>query len=95
MKAPTVTALLDKLRTRKHNYRSAFGAGAPAQKALLDLGRFCRAYGGGEVIPGDHDRTLILAGRREAYFRILDHLHFEPDELAQLYRATKLQSGDE
>lgn len=92
MRAPTVIGLLDKLRMRKHNYRSAFGHGAPAQKALIDLAQFCRAFGG-EVIIGDHDRTLILAGRREAYFRILDHLQFEPDELMTLYKAAK--QGDE
>ncbi len=92
MRAPTVVAMLDKLRLRKHNYRSAFGTGAPARNALIDLARFCRAFGG-EVIIGDHDRTLILAGRREAYFRIIDHLHFEPDELMQLYKAAK--QGDE
>ena len=90
MKAPTVMGLLDKLRARKHNYRSAFGHGAPAHAALVDLGRFCRAFEN-DVI--DHDRALVAVGLRRAYYRIIDHLQFEPDELMQLYKATK--QGDE
>ena len=92
MRAPNVMALLDKLRLRKHNYRSAFGHGAPAEKALIDLGQYCHAFEN-DII--DHDRALVALGLRRAYFRIIDHLQFEPDELMQLYKATKQQTGDE
>lgn len=94
MRAPTVIAMLDKLRGRKHNYRSAFGHGAPAEKALIHLGKYCHAFDN-EIVLGDHDRTLILAGMRRAYFLIIDYLQFEPDELMRLYGAAKRQSGDE
>lgn len=88
MRAETVAALLDKLGLRKRQYQHAFAPGAPAHAALIDLGRFCR-FACSEVIIGDHDRTLVLAGRREAFCRILDHLHFQPDELLELYKATR------
>lgn len=90
MRAATVIGLIDKLRTRKHNYRSAFAPGSPAHAALVDLGKYCRSFES-DVI--DHDRALVAMGLRRAYFRIIDHLQFEPDELMQLYKATKL--GDE
>ena len=82
----TLTELIDKLRGRKRQYQSAFSEGAPAHHALVDLARFCRAFEN-EILPGDHDRTLILAGRREAFFRIYSHLHLEPNELVAVYRA--------
>lgn len=77
---------LDFLRNRKKAYVSTFAPGTPAFIALTDLAKFCRAFGN-EVVPGDHDKTLILAGRREAFFRIYQHLNLEPNELAVLYRA--------
>lgn len=92
MKAPTVVALLDKLRMRKHNYRSAFGHGAPAEKALISFAKFCHAY---ENDVTNHDGALVALGLRRAYFYIIDHLEFEPDELMRLYGAAKRQSGDE
>ena len=91
MRAATVVALLDKLRLRKHNIRSAFGHGAPAQQALIALGKYTHAY---ENEVTNHDGAMVLLGLRRAYFFIIDHLEFEPDELAQLYKLTKL-TGDE
>lgn len=91
MKAPTLIGLVDKWRSRKHNYRSAFGNGAPAQKALIDLGKFCHAY---EANVTSHDASLVAVGLRRAYFYIIDHLQFEPDELLELYKVTK-RAGDE
>ena len=76
------------MRLRKGSYQAAFGPTAPGHAALVDLGNFCR-FAQAEAIIGNHDATLILAGRREAYCRILDHLHFEPDELIELYKAVK------
>lgn len=83
----TLNQLIDKLRTRKRQYQAAFGPNTPGHDVLVDLARFCRAFEN-EIIPGDHDATLRAAGRREAFFRIYQHLHLEPDELVALYRAT-------
>lgn len=90
----TFGEIVDKLRVRKRQYQTAFSAGAPAHEALVDLAKFCRAFEN-EIIPGDHDRTLILAGRREAFFRIWNHLHLEPQELVTVYRATVLPQQEQ
>lgn len=80
--------MIDFLRQRKHAYMQAFAPGAPGHDALVDLAKFCRAFGG-DVLPGNHDLTMVLAGRREAYFRIIDHLHFQPQQLLELYSSVK------
>ena len=85
----TFRELVDKLRFRKQHYQSAFSEGAPGHYALVDLAQFCRAFGN-EIAVGDHDRTLIMAGRREAFFRIYQHLHLEPHELVAVMRAAVL-----
>jgi hypothetical protein len=89
VKASSVVDLIDKLRQRKRNYAAAFAHGAPGHSALVDLATFCRAYGS-DVVIGDHDRTLVLAGRREAFWRIVDHLNLQPEELVNVYRAVRL-----
>lgn len=90
----TEREVTDQLRQLKHEYRQAFAPGAPAHEALVDLGRWCD-FAGNEAIIGNHDVMLILAGRRQAYCRILDHLGLEPDELFDLYKATrKVSIGD-
>lgn len=69
--------------TLRAAFRRAFGSYA-GQAVLIDLARFCRA---GEtcVIAGDHDRTLILEGRREVFLRIQEHLRLQPEQLYALY----------
>lgn len=37
-------------------------------------------------VPGDHDRTLILAARRETVNRILRLLHFDEGQLLEMMR---------
>lgn len=86
---------IDFLRRRKKAYVAIFQPGTALHDALVDLARFSRAFGN-EVVIGDHDSTLILAGRREMFWRIYSHIHLEPDELAVLYKAAILpDQGDE
>lgn len=91
---------LDYLRLRKRGYQLTFGnnnvvAGIrraylrafgnyAGQAVLIDLARFCRAAETC-VIAGDHDRTLILEGRREVFLRIQAHLRLQPEQLYALY----------
>ena len=88
-----LTAALDLVRQRKKAYVAHFLPGTAAHDAFVDLAKFCRAFGN-EVVPGDHDKTLLLAGRREAFYRIYDHLNLEPEQLAALYRAAKVPGDD-
>lgn len=87
--------IIDRLRLRKRAYQAAFGAaGTPGFEAMKDLAKFCRAFEAGAV-PGNHDATLIMAGRREAFFRIWQHLYLEPGQLAVLFGAVNQQGDDE
>lgn len=59
-------------------------------EALTALAKFCHAFGN-EVVEGNHDRTLRMAGRREAFFFVWEYLKLEPDELIALYPKIKMQ----
>jgi hypothetical protein len=72
--------LVARIRTA---YRAAFTHPA-GEMVLADLAKFCRAAETC-VIPGDHDRTLILEGRRECFLRITDHLNLSSEQLYALY----------
>jgi hypothetical protein len=85
-------AAIQKLAIRKRAYQAVFPAGPARDIVLKDLATFCRAFGG-EVECGDHDRTLLMAGRKEAFWRIFAHLHLSEHELAALYGAAVI--GDD
>lgn len=79
------------LRLRKRAYQLVFGGGSIAQQSvLIDLAVFCRANESC-VVPGDHDRTLLLEGRREVWLRITQHLNLTGEQLAKLYNGQNYQ----
>ena len=86
---------IDYLRLRKKAYCLAFGSpGTPAHEMLVDLARYCRAFEA--PFDADPQRAAYLAGRRDAFFRIYQHIKLEPEELAELYRATTIKGqGDD
>jgi len=70
---------------RKKAYQLTFPDGTAATNFVLeDLARFCRANESC-VVPGDHDRTMLLEGRREVWLRIQQHLNLTAQELMTLY----------
>jgi hypothetical protein len=81
--AERVKATLSFLTVRKQNYQRAFG-NPWGEQVLIDLATFCRANETC-VIPGDHDRTLLLEGRREVWLRIAQHMNLSPEQLFALY----------
>lgn len=74
---------LEFLKQRQRAYRLTFSSPA-GQDALLDLVKFCRANETC-VVPGDHDRTLLLEGRREVWLRIVQHMNLNISQLFALY----------
>lgn len=77
--------VLSYLRNRKKSYQLTFKFENPAGRMVLeDLASFCRANESC-VMPGDHDRTLLLEGRREVWLRLQQHLNLSPEQLSQLY----------
>lgn len=76
---------LDFLGERKRAYHLVFRLDQPADMEVLrDLAWFCRANESAAV-PGDHDRTWALVGRREVFLRITQHLKLTPEQLFELY----------
>lgn len=91
----TLTQIIDRLRLRKRQYQTAFGIeGSAGHEAFLDLARFTGAFS--TTIHQNKDAVIFQAGMRAAFFRIWNHLHLEPAELAAVYRATVLPNqGDQ
>lgn len=97
MSLADVARAIDFLRLRKRNYQLAFSS--PAGQAVMnDLATFCRAAETC-VVPGNHDRTLLLEGRREVWLRITEHLRLNQEQLFALYAGqgynTNLQEKDD
>ena len=66
-------------------FKYIFDGDNPANlDVLIDLARFCRANESC-VVPGDHDRTLMLEGRREVWLRIQQHLGLTNEQVFNLY----------
>ena len=79
---------LNFLKDRKSYYKQVFG-GPIAHWVLQDLSLFCRAAES-TAVPGDRDKSLILAGRREVWLRIQQHLHLTEAQLYDLYGGPQL-----
>lgn len=85
-KISLVERLLIYLNHRKRAYQLAFGG--PAGRAVLeDLAPFCRA----DDSTFDKDPLVqsALAGRREVWLRIQQHLGMSAEELALLYHGAR------
>jgi len=67
----------------KRAYQLTFGTEA-GKTVLADLAKFCRA-GESAAVPGDHDRTWALIGRREVYLSIRDYLDLTPEQLVDKF----------
>ena len=79
------------IRNRATAYKLTFQPMQPANVIVMeDLAKFCRAFESC-VIPGDHDRTLLLEGRREVWLRIAQHLNLSDDTLYALYMGNTAQ----
>ncbi len=83
--AERISRAIEFLRGRKRAYALAFGSPA-GQDVLIDLVRFCRAVETC-VVPGDRDKSLMLAGRHEVWLRIQQHMHLSSEQLYALYNA--------
>lgn len=85
---------LEFFRQKKQAHTKTFGIpGTEGNIALVDLAKFSNAFG--PELFEDRDMTLVMIGRRQAFWRIYAHLNCEPHELAVIYKATVLATGDE
>lgn len=85
--------LVARLHGRKANYQFCFGS--PAGKEVAkDLARFCRASETTMHPTQDARVHAMLEGRRQVWLRIHQHMNYSPEELAAVYRAAVLDTGD-
>ncbi len=61
---------------------------------LLHLASFCRANESC-VIPGDHDKTLVLEGRREVWLMVQNYLNLTPEQLMLLHPVKNLKEDND
>lgn len=78
---------LDFLRLRKRAYQLTF-RDAKNNVCLKDLAKFCHI--GKAPFHPDQRKNDLLIGRQEVFYRIIDHLNLQPDELFQLYNSPSL-----
>lgn len=77
------------LGLRQRSYQSVFGEGGPAHSVLVDLAEYCGACNP-DPDGIDRDKLMTMHGRRQAYFRIVNHLKLSPDEFEDVYRSVVL-----
>lgn len=77
---------------RQRSYQSVFSEGAAGQLVLTDLAVFCRAFTG-DIDGLDHNTLMTMHGRRQVFFRIIEHLKLSPIEIETVYRATLMRSA--
>lgn len=73
---------MDFLRLRKRAYQFTFG-NPKDNEALKDLAKFARV--GRTPFHESQRKTDVLIGRQEMFFRIIEHLKLQPDELYDIY----------
>lgn len=86
MRVLTFSKLMGLLSLRKRAYQMAFGPAVLDNEAWVDLAKYCGFFEVKEI-SAHRDLALIMHGRREAFVRIFAHLHLEPHELANFFRA--------
>ena len=83
---------LQKLGFRTRSYQQAFGEGAPGHLVLVDLADYSRAFK--PDAEGLNDGQIReMYGRRQMFFRIVNHLKLAPLEIEAVYRSALLRAA--
>jgi hypothetical protein len=86
-------AALDLIGNRRQAYVATFAA--EREFVMTDLAKFCRAFGEDPDKPNEtYEARLVEMGRREVFWRIWRHLNLTEVELAAVYRAAQLETGE-
>lgn len=90
----SVRRALEKLGFRQRAYQSAFGmAGSPQYLAVVDLADYCAAWRG-DYEGIDHNTLMQMAGRRQAFFRIFNHLKLTQPEIEIVYKGAIMRAAE-
>ena len=85
---------IEKLGFRQKSYKMAFGVvGSPQYFALLDLADYCGAWVADPAgLSSDMLREMI--GRRQAFFRIFNHLKLNQTEIETVYKGAIVRAAE-
>jgi hypothetical protein len=81
----------EKLGYRQKAYQSVFG-GSAMQMVLVDLAAYSKAFDA-DTDGLSHDALMAMHGRRQMFFRILNHMKLSPIEIEQVYRPALMQAA--
>jgi hypothetical protein len=85
---------IEKLGFRQKAYKTAFGTvGSPQYLALLDLADYCAAWRGDSDNIG-HDMVMQMTGRRQAFFRVFNHLNLNQTEIETVYKGALVRAAE-
>lgn len=83
---------LHKLGFRQQAYQSAFSQGSNAHLVLVDLADYSNAFEA-DIDGISHDQLLTMHGRRQMFFRIINHLKLTQDEIETVYRSAVVRAA--
>jgi len=83
---------LQKLGFRQRAYQSAFGEGSPGHLVLVDLAAYANAFAP-DTDGISHDMLMTMHGRRQMFFRIVNHLKLAPNEIEVVYRSVLMRTA--
>ena len=90
----SMRAAIEKLGLRQKSYKMAFGVvGSPQYFARLDLADFCAAWTG-DPAGINHDMQMQMAGRRQVFFRIFNHLKLNQTEIETVYKGAVVRAAE-
>lgn len=85
---------IEKLGFRQKAYQTAFGiVGSPQYLALLDLADYCAAWRADFDGIG-HDMLMQMHGRRQAFFRVFNHLKLNQNEIETVYKGALVRAAE-
>ena len=77
---------------RQRSFQSLFAPGAPGHHVLAELALYSKAF---EADADDlsHDKLMMMHGRRQMFFHIINHLKLSPNELEGIYVTLASRAG--
>lgn len=89
-----VREAIEFLSTRKQAYVGTFAKGMAGHLAFVDLAKWSNAFDTPDRLPTDRDAQLVMQGRREAFWRLYNHVNLNELELAAVYKAAVVPAGE-
>ena len=77
---------------RQRSYHGLFGEGGPNHNVMTELALYARAFDADQD-DLSHDKLMMMHGRRQMFFHIVNHLKLSVDELEAIYITTATRNS--